>query len=328
MVAKWIGRLAIVLAVIVAVAIGAAGAIIAFDEPPVLPRLTAADSLPGFSSWNLAEIPRTRQLQARDGAPLAYRFYPGPKERAVVLVHGSSGTNVTMHRLAQALQSSGATVYSISLRGHGGSGTRNGDSSYSRQLDDDLMDFVQKVGLNAPGVHRTLMGFSSGGGFVLRTASGPNAASFDAYVALSPYVAHDSPTSRQDAGGWAGVAMGRLLMLAALDGLGLPWFQGLPVVRFATDAKPSDSRTPVYSYRLMSGMQLGPAWRLAIARIRRPTLIVVGADDELFLAGQFSPLFGELNRRISVSILPDAGHMTMIADERAVSTIADLWRGL
>lgn len=325
---KWIGRLAAVLAVIVVVAIGAPGAVIVLDEPPALPRLTAADSLPGFSSWNLAEIPRTRKLQARDGAPLVYRLYPGSNGRVVVLVHGSSGTNVSMHKLARALQSFGATVYSISLRGHGGSGTRNGDSSYRRQLDDDLMDFVQTVGLNAPGVHRTLMGFSSGGGFALRTASGPNAASFDAYVAISPYIAHDSPTSRQEAGGWAGVAMGRLLALAALDGMGLPWLQGLPVVRFATDAEPSDSRTPAYSYRLLSGMQLGPAWRPAIARIGQPTLIVVGADDELFLADQFPPLFGELNRRISVSILPDAGHMTMITDDRAVSMIADLWRGL
>jgi len=51
-------------------------------------------------------------------------------------------------------------------------GTVNGDVSYRRQLDDDLVDFVQAAGLADPKIRRSLIGFSSGGGFVLRTASG------------------------------------------------------------------------------------------------------------------------------------------------------------
>ena len=142
-----------------------------------------------------------------------------------------------MLKLAQALQAAGATVYAISLRGHGGSGTANGDVSYVGQLDDDLADLVKGLGLDKPGVHRTLIGFSSGGGFVLRIAGGKQAGLFNDYLAISPYIGQDAPTNKPNSGGWAGVAVPRIIALSLLDSIGLPWFQGLPAVHFATDAK-------------------------------------------------------------------------------------------
>ncbi len=306
----------------------ALGAIIAFSSPGELPRLQAGDSLPGSDTWNRAEIPAVSRVAARDGAPLTYRLYPARTDRAVVLVHGSSGTGASMHKLAQALQAAGASVYSISLRGHGGSGTRNGDSSYVSQLDDDLVDFVRAAGLSGSKVHRTLMGFSSGGGFVLRTAVGPNRALFDDYVAIAPYISHDSPTARPSSGGWASVAVPRIVALSILDGFGLPLFQGLPVVRFATAAKADDRRTPVYSFRLTTGMQLGRDWRAAIGRIDRPTAVIVGADDELFRADRYAPTLADLNPRIQVEVVPGFGHMDMIAQAKACAAVAALWRRL
>ncbi len=70
----------------------------------------------------------------------------------MVLIHGSSGASISMHKSAQALQAAGATVYAVSLRGHGGSGFSNGDTSYVGQLDDDLVDFINATGLTAPGI--------------------------------------------------------------------------------------------------------------------------------------------------------------------------------
>ena len=239
-----------------------------------------------------------------------------------MLVHGSTGASISMHKAAQALQAAGATVYSISLRGHGGSGTVNGDSSYKNQLDDDLVDFVKAVGLDDPKMHRTLVGFSLGGGLVLRTASGPHRDAFDAYLAVSPQLGQDSPTARPATGGWVSVAVPRMIGLSLLDAFGLPWFQNLPVVRFATDAAPSDSRTPVYSYRLVVGEQLPRLWRPAIARIARPTAVVVGERDELFVAAAFAPLFAELNPKIAVSVEPGLGHLDMIGDPRGTAAIA------
>ena len=325
---KFVAGVALLLGALAFVAAGATTAVVAFDAPSQLPVLSAGESIPGISQWNRAEIPAPQSVKARDGAPLNYRLYSGHKDRAIVLVHGSSGTGYTMHKLAQALQAAGGTVYTISLRGHGGSGTVNGDTSYKGQLDDDLVDFVKAAGLADPQIHRTLAGFSSGGGFVLRTASGPNQAMFDNYLAISPYIAQDSPTTRPGAGGWASAAVPRIVALSILDGLGLPWFQHLPVVRFATDAQPSANRTPVYSYRLAAGMQLPRDWRQALASIREPTLIVVGSKDELFNAEAFAPTVVPLNGKIAVEIVPEQTHLGMIGDPAAIAAIATAWRKL
>src|SRR5258708_2349874 len=319
-------RILIAAGVLVLIVVGAFAAVIAFNAPAAPPVLAAGNSIPGIAQWNFAELPKVQSIKARDGAPLNYRLYPGRSDRAVVLVHGSSGTNVSMLKLAQALQAAGATVYAINLRGHGGSGTRNGDVSYLGQLDDDLADLVKGLGLDKQGVHRTLAGFSSGGGFVLRIAGGGHAALFDDYLAISPYIAQDSPTNKPNAGGWASVAVPRIVALSLLEGVGLPWFQGLPAVHFATAAKADNNRTPVYSFRLLASLQLGRDWRAVLARIRAPTRIVVGADDELFNADQFQPMMQAINPRIGVTVVPNQGHLSMIADPVATTAIAAAWR--
>lgn len=325
---RWVQRLGAVPAILLLVVAAAFGGAIVFSTPGELPRLMAGDSLPGMSAWNMAELPPVERVAARDGAPLAYRVYPARADRAVVLVHGSSSASISMHKSAQALQAAGAKVYSISLRGHGGSGTAKGDTSYRDQLDDDLTDFVKAVGLTDSRIRKTLIGFSSGGGFVLRTASGANRQAFDAYLAISPYIAQDAPTTRPASGGWASVAVPRVVALTILDGFGLPWFQGLPVVRFATASAPSENRTPAYSFRLAAGLQLSRNWRSELARIDRPMIVAVGADDELFRAEQYAPLLRELNPRISVEVVPGLGHLDMIAQQRACAAIAALWRQL
>ena len=325
---RWVRRGAGAIAAVLLLIVGGMGAVIAFDSPGAVPTLAAGDSLPGIASWNFAELPPVSTVMARDGAPLTYRLYLGRPARVVVLMHGSSGASVSMHKSAQALQAAGATVYSISLRGHGGSGFVNGDTSYQGQLDDDLVDFTKALKLADTHAHRTLIGFSASGGLVLRTASGSNRQSFDDYIAISPYIAPESPTSRPSAGGWVSVAIPRVVALSLLDAVGLPWFQGLPIVRFATEAKPSDSRTPVYSYRLQTGMQLGRDWRARIADIDRPMIVTAGAEDQLFVADQFAPLFATLNRAIKVVVQPSLGHLDMIADPRGTTAVAKLWQQL
>jgi pimeloyl-ACP methyl ester carboxylesterase len=325
---RWVRRGAGAIVAVLLLIISGVGAVIAFDSPGGVPTLAAGDSLPGIASWNFAEVPPVSKVMARDGAPLTYRLYPGRPDRVVVLMHGSSGASISMHKSAQALQAAGATVYSISLRGHGGSGFVNGDTSYQGQLDDDLVDLTKALKLAETHIHRTLIGFSASGGLVLRTASGPNRQLFDDYIAISPYIARESPTSRPAAGGWASVAVPRVMALSLLDAFGLPWFQGLPIVRFATEAKPSDSRTPVYSYRLQTGMQLGRDWRARIASIDHPMVVVAGAEDALFVADQFAPLLASLNPAIKVSVIPGVGHLEMTTDPRGTEAVSGLWRQL
>jgi len=321
-------RILIAAGLLLLVVIGAFAAVIAFNTPTAPPPLAAGNSIPGIAQWKFAELPKPQTAKARDGAPLNYRLYPGRPNRVIVLVHGSSGTDASMLKLAQALQTAGATVYAISLRGHGGSGTANGDVSYVGQLDDDLADLVKGLGLDKPGIRRTLVGFSSGGGFVLRIAGGKQAGLFNDYLAISPYIGQDALTNKPNSGGWAGVAVPRIIALSLLDGFGLPWFQGLSAVHFATDAKASSSRTPVYSFRLAASLQLGRDWRGVLARISAPTKIVIGANDELFNADRFKPMLHPINPRIGVTIVPNETHLGMIADPPATAAIAAAWRKL
>jgi len=99
-------------------------------------------------------------------------------------------------------------------------------------------------------------------------------------------------------------------------------------VHFATQAKADENRTPVYSFRLMASLQLGRDWRAALARISKPTQIVIGANDQLFNADQFQPLMQAINPRIGVTVVPDETHLGMIGDAPATAAIAAAWRKL
>jgi pimeloyl-ACP methyl ester carboxylesterase len=56
--------------------------------------------------------------------------------------------------------------------------------------------------------------------------------------------------------------------------------------------------------------------------------VIVGANDELFRADHFQPLFAEINPRVAVSIVPAAGHMDMITNDIALAAVVAAWRRL
>ena len=78
-----------------------------------------------------------------------------------------------MHPLAKALRDAGASVYVPVLRGHGNFG-RSGDIDHIGQLEDDLADFIAVLRPLHPNASFSLIGFSSGGGFVLRVIATPD----------------------------------------------------------------------------------------------------------------------------------------------------------
>jgi alpha-beta hydrolase superfamily lysophospholipase len=281
--------------------------IILFDAPAT-PGPATAEAVP--------DAPARQTLAARDGALLAYRLYPGRPETVVVLVHGSSSSSLDMHRLAQALQVAGATVYSLDLRGHGGSGLAKGDTAYVGQLEDDLVDLVRGLGLYKPGSRRTLIGFSAGGGFVLRIASGPLRGLFDDYLAISPYITGDADILRSTSG-YANIAAKRIAVLASLERFGLPILQDLTVVRYAAPA--DQEHTPSYSYRLLASLRLDANWRAALQRITTPTIILLAGGDRPIPA---------TNPHIQVQTLRDYDHLQMIANATAAATIASSWKSL
>lgn len=292
-------------------------AVIAFDAPVSPPPMASmADSLKRIDS---RQIPAPLQFQARDGASLQYYAYPAEPDKIAVLVHGSAGPGTSMHALAESLRAAGVTAYVLDIRGHGGSG-RRGDIDYIGQIDDDLVDFVTRLGSAKSGETRTLVGFSAGAGFTLRFAGGPSGSLFDRYVFLAP-ILPGAATWRPNAGGWVNIALPRLITIAYLGRAGVHWFDGWPVISYAVSADPSRDTTASYSYRLSTNFGAGRLYETYLKNLRKPAAILVGDVDEQVVADQFAPLLQRLGVDIPVTIVPGMKHADMIARPEALQVV-------
>jgi non-heme chloroperoxidase len=290
-------------------------AVIAFDAPVSPPPMVSM--LDSRKRIDTPEFPAPRQFQARDGASLQYYAYPAKPDDVAVLIHGTAGPGTSMHALAE-LRAAGVTAYVLDIRGHGGSG-RRGDIDYIGQIDDDLADFVAQLGPARRGETRTLAGFSGGAGFSIRFAGGPYGSLFDHYVFLSP-ILPGSPAWRPSAGGWVNIALPRLMTIAYLGGVGIHWFDGLPVISYAVSRDPSRDTTASYSYRLSMNFGAGRQYETYLKGIRRPAAVVVGDADEQVVADQFAPLLQRIGVNIPVTIVPGM-HADMIARPEAVQVV-------
>lgn len=266
-------------------------------------------------------LPPLQTLAARDGVALAYRRY-GPSEasRVAVLVHGSSADGRNMHRVGLALAEAGVAAYALDMRGHGASGPR-GDVPKVGQLDEDIADVVVELKRRHPGAALTMVGFSSGGGFTLRTAGGANGELFDRYVMVAPMLHQNAPTARPDTGGWVKVNMPRAIALTLLDRLGVPAFGHLPVLAFALPPQAAAERTTMYSYRLQLSFRPHEDYLGDVRAIRRPATVIVGEADELFRAEAYAPLLEPLQPQLRVKLLPGLGHIDMVVEPAALREI-------
>jgi len=304
------------LSVLVLIAI-APVAVIAFEAPTPPPPM-ASMAAPSRHAESPG-VPAPRHFQARDGASLQYYAYPAAPDKVAVLVHGSAGPGASMHALAESLSAAGVTTYVLDIRGHGGSG-RRGDIDYIGQIDDDLSDFVAQLGPAKSGEIRTLVGFSAGAGFTIRFAGGPYGSLFDRYVFLSP-ILPGAPTLRPSAGGWTNISVPRIVTIAWLDRLGIPWFDGLPVISYAVSPDRSQSVTASYSYRLMMNFGTGRQYESYLKNIHRPAAVLVGGADEQVVADRFAPLMQHLGVDIPVTVVPDMKHRDMIDAPEALREV-------
>ena len=296
------------------------GGAIAFGTKAAPPPMTTIQAAGAIIAREAADLPAVRRFVARDGTTLAYRAYPAAPERVAVLIHGSSASSISVHGFAKALQAAGISVYAPDIRGHGESG-RIGDIDYIGQLEDDLADLLAALGPATAGAKRILIGHSSGGGFTLRIAGGTIGDRFDGYLLLAPLLGYDAPTVRPRGDDWAAPSIPRIIALAVLSRLGIHWFEGLPVVAFAVPRQEQRGRTPAYSFRLWANFSPHRDWQGDIRNIRRPALVLVGANDELFRADQYAPTFKALRQDIAVELVPNLNHMeiTMSPEGRAAA---------
>lgn len=295
----------------------AIAAALLFDVPRAPPPL--ASVFEPFADVDFSDLPLVQTYRARDGAKLGYRAYKGSTTQVVVLIHGSSDDGTGTHLLAKALRDTGASVYVPVLRGHHNSG-RSGDIDYIGQLEDDLADFVDILRRLHSDPHFTLIGFSAGGGFVLRVIASPKEKLFDCFVMISPGLPLGAPTLRPGIGGWVSLAMPRIIALAILNQLGIDRFNGLPVVAFATTPE-APNLTGLYSFRLALDFGAPRDYLAALGRSRKPAALLVGSDDELFYADRFEPLIAPVRPDLRITIVPGVDHIGLTVTPLGISSV-------
>ena len=303
------------------------GSILIFTGPEAPPPIAAIEGASDVMAAFAAAQPAAHYLAARDGAQLSYRHYPGKAGAGVVVaVHGSSGTTVAMHGVGQAIAAAGPTVYSIDLRGHGlskGPEGRLGDIVYRGQYEDDLTDIAKFVASAHPAEKRLLLGHSMGAAVILRTASIPSYAdNFDAYLALSPFIAPGSAMDRPNQGGWTSVSVPRIIVLSILNGFGISALDHMTVLAMAVPNGAKDKRPASYSHALLASANLPRDWEPALGAIRKPTEVLIGEDDELFFAKAYPAELRRANPRILVRLLPDVSHMGMVHQDAALQAVS------
>lgn len=268
------------------------------------------------------DAPPLQTLTARDGTALALRAYlpAGAPTKLVLMAHGSSADSRNMHLVGLALAGAGHAAYALDMRGHGHSG-RRGDIDHVGQLDEDIADLVAALKQRHPGLPLVMVGFSSGGGFTLRTAGGANGELFDRYVMVSPMLHQSAPTARPDTGGWVKVNMPRIVALSLLDRIGVTALGHLPVLAFALPPQAAAERTPAYSYRLQVSYRPHEDYLGDVRAIRRPATVLVGERDELFRAEAYAPLLEPQQPKLKVQVLPGLGHIDMVVEPAALAAI-------
>ena len=107
------------------------------------------------------------------------------------------------------------------------------------------------------------------------------------------------------------------MALSILNRFGVHILDHLPTVAFATEANPKGNRATIYSHALLTSLSLPRPWEPAVARIDKPTVIMIGETDELFNAAAYGPEIASINPKIRVLIVPQTGHMDMVLNSNA-----------
>lgn len=293
----------------------AVAAAIAFGGPTP-PQPMASINNP-FKAVDFSGLPPLLHYQAKDGAALAYRHYApaqGMGHGSVVLVHGSSASSNSMHVLAKAFSAAGYDTFALDVRGHGASGIK-GRIGYIGQLEDDLASFVATV---SPAKPSRLVGFSSGGGFVLRFAASHRQDLFQRYLLLSPYLGPDAPNYRPNAGGWVHVGVPRIVGLMLLNRLGIHAFNDLTVTNFALSEEAKAHLTPAYSYALAANFAPQRDIVANIKAVHQPLALLAGVSDEVFMTDKLEGFVRQQGQSWPVTLLPGVGHIPLTLDAIAV----------
>lgn len=267
-----------------------------------------------------ARLPKLHFFKTRDQYKLSYREYNACSKNILVLLHGVGEDNKYLFQLANYFSKNNiAKVYTPNLRGYGDFVERRGDVDYIGQIEDDLTDFLIWLKANNHESRIILGGHSFGGASTLRFASSPAEHLVDGYIFIAPYIHPKAPFIKKN---YSKVSYYNLITLSILEKLKIRKFHHKPVY---TSLKAEELRhggeAPQLSYR-MAMSRIPTKYRDAINAINKPSMAIVGGDDELYNTEKFEDVF-KSNPFFTTKVLPGINHDGILFSNEAFQDIEE-----
>jgi pimeloyl-ACP methyl ester carboxylesterase len=252
-------------------------------------------------------------------------------DKIIILLHGISEDGQYLHPLAEFLSSNHlAQVVVPDLRGYGLHPVRRGDVEYIGQHDDDIEDLIKWIRPRLPSPHTLIMaGHSGGGANVIRLTTRRLAKEFSAYLLLAPAVHPKAPINhKKDPWSTIQLEMPRVVFLTILNAVGLRFLNKWIVMR---NDKPIARRhgreTLELSYRLLMSRTPKAKFERNLRAMTQPTLVLIGEKEEVFIPGQYAPMFAEYNQA-KVSMILDSDHDGILSNEGTFREVESWLRAL
>jgi alpha-beta hydrolase superfamily lysophospholipase len=193
---------------------------------------------------------------------------------AVLIVHGMSEHSGRYDHVARRLNGAGFHVVAFDHRGHGrSSGDRTHVERFAEYVDDVADHLAVVAGLGLP---TAVVGHSLGGLITLCHAVSDRPQS-DAYVLSGPALGHGRPAWETAITPFADLVAPRVFLPTAFDATMLS--HDPEVVRaYEEDPLIRSGATPRFGAEVLAAMEQA---RSRLDQLRRPVLVVHGADDEI-----------------------------------------------
>ena len=263
-----------------------------FPDPefksPFVPNMDAkAIADMGFEQPNTSAV---LKFKMRDRVQIHVQKYNHDSNTTVLLLHGTLASSYTYNKMSGLLREAvQAKVLAIDLRGHGQSEGTPGDVSTLNQYAEDLEDLIKSIKLENPNEVIILAGHSMGGGIVLRHAETFPETKIDAYFLFAPNLGNNAPTTSQELNlksNFIKTHLSRGLGLRVLNEFGIHTYDSLDVVYYNL---PEQMPIRSYSYRSMQA-SFPKDYRKALRAITKPMILLVGSNDEAFIAEEYPTL--------------------------------------
>lgn len=260
----------------------------------------------------------------RDGKKLFAQKFPYASNTTILLLHGVLSSSYTMNRMAGLLrEATKSEVITLDFRGHGQSEGTPGDVDYIGQYTDDLIDVISTIKKSKPEGRIIIAGHSMGGGIALLYAMKKNAPLVDGYLLFSPLLGQNAPTipkasaiTDTTAEPFLKIHIERIIGLSMYNSIGVHKYDSLPVLFFNLPKE-----MPVNKYTYRSNKSMAPEdYVKGLKAVKAPLLVIVGSNDEAFVAAEFKPAV-QKNSKGKVIVIEGATHNGIRQNKKAMEEV-------